>query len=78
MSHLLKKELQNNHLKITKWGVNCYLSGVDTLKIGFVTRKNIKSEKDHLISGFYAVNCNDLLQVTSFNKRVAYFNFFNF
>ena len=36
---LLKKELLNNHLKLTKWGVCSYLGGVSKIKIGFVTRK---------------------------------------
>lgn len=64
--------MQNNHLKITKWGVNSYLSGVDTIKIGFVTRKNIKINTNHLISGFYDVDTNDLLKVTNFNKQIGW------
>ena len=69
---LLKKELQSNHLKLTKWGVNCYLAGVDKMKIGFVTRKNTKENTNHLISGFYDVSCDDLLKVTNFNKTIAW------
>lgn len=69
---LLKKELQSNHLKLTKWGVNCYLAGVDKMKIGFVTRKNVKENNGHLISGFYDVSCDDLLKVTNFNKTIAW------
>jgi translation initiation factor 3 subunit D len=72
MSHLLKKELQNNHLKLTKWGVSSYLAGVEKIKIGFVTRKNIKSNSDHIVVGFYDVNSNDILQVTNFNKNIAW------
>lgn len=72
MALLMKKELQNNHLKLTKWGVNCYLAGVNKMKIGFVTRKNIKENNEHFISGFYDVNTDNLLKVTNFNKFIAW------
>jgi len=69
---LLKKELQNNHLKLTKWGINCYLAGVNKMKIAFVTRKNLKENNEHLISGFYDINTSDILKVTNFNKNIAW------
>lgn len=73
MSQHLRKELPNNFLKISKWGVQSYLAGVDNIKIGFVSRKNIKSNTSHLITGFYDVKLNDLLSVTNFNKHTGYF-----
>ena len=69
---LLKKELQTNHLKLTKWGVNCYLGGVNKMKVGFVTRKNLKENNAHIISGFYDLNADDLLKITNFNKEIAW------
>jgi translation initiation factor 3 subunit D len=72
MSHHFRKELLNNHLKITKWGVQSYLAGVDTIKIGFVTRSNVKSNAAHTVVGFSDVNLNDFLFNTNFNKNIAY------
>lgn len=71
MSQHLRKELPNNFLKISKWGVQSYLSGVDNIKIGFVTRKNTKANNIHSIVGFYDVKVNDILNVTNFNKSTA-------
>jgi translation initiation factor 3 subunit D len=71
MSQHLRKELPNNFLKISKWGVQSYLSGVDTIKIGFVTRKNTRSNSSHNIAGFYDVKLNDILNVTNFSKSTA-------
>ena len=69
---LLKKELLNNHLKLTKWGICSYLGGVNKIKIGFVTRKNVKDNNEHYITGFYDISTNDLLKITNFNKRIAW------
>lgn len=67
----MRKELGNNHLKITKWGVQSYLAGVDNIKIGFVTRKNTKANNSHLITGIYDVKLQDILTVTNFSKQIA-------
>lgn len=72
MSQHLRKELPNNFLKITKWGVQSYLAGVETIKIGFVTRKNTKSNASHLIVGFYDIRQKDLLNVTNFNRQTSW------
>jgi translation initiation factor 3 subunit D len=71
MSQHLRKELPNNFLKITKWGVLSYLGGVENIKIGFVSRKNTKANDSHSILGFLDVKLNDLLNVTNFNYKTA-------
>ena len=71
MSTHLRKELPNNFLKINKGGVQSYLAGVDSVKIGFVSRKTTKNNSAHVISGFYDVKLNDLLNVTNFNRQIA-------
>lgn len=74
-STLIRKELQPNHLKITKWGVCSYLGGVEKLKIAFVTRKENKDTKEgqeHLISGVYEISTEQILKVTNFNKDIAW------
>lgn len=71
MYHHFRKELYNNHLKITKWGAQCYLAGVDNVKIGFVTRSNVKNNTAHNIAGFSDIKLSELLAVTNFNTKIA-------
>jgi translation initiation factor 3 subunit D len=72
VTSILKKELINNHLKLTKWGVNCYLAGIEQIKLAFVTRKNLKDNNNHLISGFYNIKTKELLKITNFNPSIAW------
>ena len=69
---LIKKELQNNYLKLAKWGILSYLGGVKKLKIAFVTRKNVNSNDKHLISTIYDLDTDDILMLTNFNKKIAW------
>jgi hypothetical protein len=71
MPHHFRKELLNNHLKITKWGVQSYLSGIEYVKIGFVTRNSTKSNTGHTIVGFSDIRINELLTNTNFNNKIA-------
>ena len=68
----LKKELTGNYLRLTKYGVQSYLAGVDKVKIGFVSRKNVKSNKEHLIYGFHETESKAILAFTNFNYRIAW------
>jgi translation initiation factor 3 subunit D len=72
MPHHFRKELLNNHLKITKWGVQTYLAGVEYVKIGFVTRNSTKKNTEHTLVGFSDIMINELLMNTNFNKQIAY------
>ena len=69
---LIKKELKNNYLKLAKWGILSYLGGVKNLKIGFVTRKDVKSNEKHVISTIYNLGTDDLLLLTNFSKNIAW------
>ncbi|MCQ2816708.1 MAG: eukaryotic translation initiation factor 3 subunit D [archaeon] len=71
-STLIRKEVQTNHLKIAKWGVCSYLGDVEKLKIAFVSRKDVKDNKEHLISGIYEIPTEQILRVTNFNKEIAW------
>jgi translation initiation factor 3 subunit D len=71
MQHHFRKELLNNHLKITKWGVQSYLAGIDNVRMAFVTRNNPKSNAAHTIVGFSDIKLSELLTNTNFNKHIA-------
>eukprot|EP00211_Chloroparvula_japonica_P001298 CAMPEP_0119132946 /NCGR_PEP_ID=MMETSP1310-20130426/12664_1 /TAXON_ID=464262 /ORGANISM="Genus nov. species nov., Strain RCC2339" /LENGTH=575 /DNA_ID=CAMNT_0007123615 /DNA_START=61 /DNA_END=1788 /DNA_ORIENTATION=+ len=44
-------ELRNNSCKLARWTIQSLLSGSSTLKLGFVTRMNSKSNKQHVVLG---------------------------
>ena len=69
---IMKKELKNNYIKMAKWGILSYLGGVKKLKIAFVTRKNLESNEEHLISTVYNLNTEDLLELTNFSKSIGW------
>lgn len=69
---LLKRELQNNNLKMAKWGAVSYLGGVKKIKLAFVTRKDVKNEKEHLITNFYNIPTDELLKINNLDKVVAW------
>ena len=69
---LIKKELKNNYLKLTKWGILSYLGGVKKLKFAFVTRRDIKNNQKHVISTIYNLGTDDLLLLTNFSKNIAW------
>ncbi len=68
----LKTELSNNILKLTKWGLQSYLAGVDYINLGFVSRKDVKSNKEHILYGFFQVEPKALLTNTNFNKNIGW------
>ncbi len=69
---IMKKELKNNYIKMAKWGILSYLGGVKKIKIAFVTRKNLESNEEHLISTVYNLNTEDLLELTNFSKSIGW------
>jgi len=48
---VLATALKNNACKIGKWTAQTLLSGADTMKIGFVTRKTVKDPYNHEVIG---------------------------
>jgi translation initiation factor 3 subunit D len=68
----LRNDLMNNYLKLTKFAVQSYLSGVDKMKIGFVSRSNIKDKENHIINGFLDIDTDQILNLTNFNKLNAW------
>ena len=71
-STLLKKELKNNYLKLTKWGILSYLAGAKKIKLAFVTREKVDNNEKHLISTIYNLNTDDLLFLTNFGRSFGW------
>jgi len=71
-SQLLKKEIVNNHLKITKWTVQSYLAGVNFIKFGFISRKKVTDNNNHIITGYYDMKLSDCFKFTHFNEKLAW------
>ena len=61
-----------NHLKLTKWGIQSYLADVDYVHLGFVSRKQEKNNKEHILYGFHQVDPKMLLTQLNFNYRVGW------
>ena len=68
----LRNDLMNNYLKLTKFAVQSYLSGVEKMRIGFVSRANTKDKENHVINGFIDIDTDQVLQLTNFNKVNAW------
>ena len=76
MSANLRNDLMNDYLKITKFAVQSYISGVEKMRIGFVSRANTKDNENHIINGFLDTETDQILSLTNFNKINAYEKFF--
>jgi translation initiation factor 3 subunit D len=42
-------EMKNNSYKLSKWGTQSFLAGVDFLRLGYCSRQNVKDRKRHHI-----------------------------
>ena len=72
IEHHINKELINNHIKLARWGVQSYLAGVDSIKLGYVGRNNLKSNENHTLYGFHDINPKELLSFTNFNDLIGW------
>ncbi|KAI9979482.1 hypothetical protein PInf_029376 [Phytophthora infestans] len=48
---ILANELKNNSSKLAKWTAQALLSGVDEMKLGYVSRSNFKDPYSHVVLG---------------------------
>lgn len=39
----LTEDMKNNHFRLSKWAVQAAVAGVDQVKIGLVSRRNMKA-----------------------------------
>lgn len=56
---VLATELKNNAAKVARWTAAALFSGVDLLKLGYVSRAGWKSAKAHVLLGTQAVKPRD-------------------
>lgn len=57
---IIAAELKNNNNKFSKWTNQAILAGVDTIKLGFVSRANFKDNTKHVILGVSSYRPQDL------------------
>ncbi|CDR46816.1 CYFA0S26e00386g1_1 [Cyberlindnera fabianii] len=57
---IMAAELKNNNNKFSKWAHQALLAGVDTIKLGFVSRVNFKDNTKHQILGVASYRPQDL------------------
>ena len=62
----------NNHVKLSRWAVQSYLSGIDIIKLAYVSRKDTKSNNDHIICGFQDMETRQLITHTNFIENVGW------
>lgn len=59
---IIAAELKKNNNKLSKWTQQAILAGVDTIKLGFVSRTNFKDNTKHTILGVASYSPQDLAQ----------------
>jgi len=57
---VLANEMKNNSCKLAKWTLQAILSGSDAIKIGFVSRANMRNSAHHVILGTQMFRPNEL------------------
>lgn len=60
-------EVKKNNNMISQWTTQSALAGVNSLKIGFVTRENTKSFKSHIVAGTMTFGVDMLMQQLKVN-----------
>lgn len=53
---ILANEMKNNANKLAKWTAQSLLSGVDEMKLGYVSRVNYKDPYSHVVLGMQSYN----------------------
>lgn len=59
--------MKNNAVKLARWTMESLLSGVDYMRLGFVSRVAARSRNKHQILGSQLVKPNDFVQQIAFN-----------
>eukprot|EP01025_Chloroclados_australasicus_P007054 TRINITY_DN1224_c0_g1_i1.p1 TRINITY_DN1224_c0_g1~~TRINITY_DN1224_c0_g1_i1.p1 ORF type:complete len:518 (-),score=61.61 TRINITY_DN1224_c0_g1_i1:413-1933(-) len=59
---LLAIELKNNSFKVAKWTAQALLSGVDQIKLGYVSRRTSKDNQNHAILGTQTMKPSNFAQ----------------
>lgn len=69
---VLATELKNNATKMARWTAAALVSGVDVIKIGYVTRSSFRDTKAHQLLGTQAVKPKDFASQMNLNMDNAW------
>ncbi|KAH3686664.1 hypothetical protein WICPIJ_002350 [Wickerhamomyces pijperi] len=64
---IIAAQLKNNNNQFAKWTTQALLAGVDSIKLGFVSRVNFKDNKKHQVVGVTSYTARDLAQQINLN-----------
>jgi translation initiation factor 3 subunit D len=66
---ILANELKNNSCKLAKWTAQSLLSGIDEMKIGYVSRVNTKDPYSHVVLGTQSYNPSTFANQIALNQN---------
>lgn len=64
---VIATEMKNNQAKLARWTMESMLSGVDAIRIGFVSRTAVRDRKRHQILGSSILKPGDFQRQLAFN-----------
>ncbi|KAM7454772.1 hypothetical protein BLSTO_04470 [Blastocystis sp. subtype 1] len=68
--YALAEDMKNNNFRLSKWGVQAILAGVDRVKIGFVSRRNMNNlEAGHVILGVQTFSLDAFTKQIMLNEK---------
>lgn len=60
-------EVRKNNNKLSQWTTQCLLGGISNMKLGFITRSDPKSNRDHVVAGTMTCAVSTLSQQLKLN-----------
>jgi translation initiation factor 3 subunit D len=64
---VIATEMKNNAVKLARWTIESLLSGVDYMRLGFLSRTSSRSRNRHQVLGSSLVKPNDFVKQIAFN-----------
>ena len=69
---VLATELKNNATKMARWTAAALLSGIDMIKLGYISRASFRNSKAHMLLGTQAVKPKDFAAQMNLNMENAW------
>jgi len=69
---VITTEFNNNSFKLAKWTIQSHLAGTDYIKIGFVSRNNVKDNTSHSILAIQDYSPREFASQTAINFKNAW------
>uniref|UniRef100_M4BKF1 Eukaryotic translation initiation factor 3 subunit D n=1 Tax=Hyaloperonospora arabidopsidis (strain Emoy2) TaxID=559515 RepID=M4BKF1_HYAAE len=66
---ILANELKNNSCKLARWTAQALLGGLDEMKLGYVSRSNIKDPYSHVVLGMQSYNPSTFATQIALNQN---------